>query len=41
MERRIEEGWFMLENATHGKYDAAMILKRFDDLRAGIDEEFV
>ncbi|KAH7399751.1 hypothetical protein BKA64DRAFT_575344 [Cadophora sp. MPI-SDFR-AT-0126] len=41
VERRIEEGRFMLENATHGKYDAAKILKRFDDLRAGIDENFV
>lgn len=40
IEKRIDEGRYMMQDATEGRYDAAMIIRRFDNLKAGIDEDY-
>ncbi|KAH7351324.1 putative UDP-glucose,sterol transferase [Rhexocercosporidium sp. MPI-PUGE-AT-0058] len=41
IEKRIEEGQCLFQYTAQGNYDTASILKRFDQLRAGVDEDYV
>lgn len=40
MEKRIEEGRYLLDNAVPGQYNHEAIIKKFDELRSGIDDDY-
>ena len=41
VQRRIEEGRYLLATAVIGQYNQEAIIKRFDNLRLGVDENYV
>ena len=41
IDRKHEEGEYMLKHATEGQFSNEAIIKKYDQLRMGIDEDYV
>jgi hypothetical protein len=41
VQKRIEEGKYLLENSAKGQYSEGAIIKKFNNLREGIHEDYV
>ncbi len=41
VQKRIEEGKYLFDKAVKGQYSDEAIIKRFDSLQSGLDEDYV